>query len=91
MFRVLEKAQEETTTIPQTVNVRDEYGVYRSLCRGSTTRAINRNVSESDIVRNNRWRKVEAAGGKYSGFNMMDHYTEIKQALPSLLRYSSAL
>ena len=91
MFKVLEQVQEETVHISAEVDVRSEYGVYRSLRRGSTTHAVNMGVKEPDIERNNRWRKVEAAGGKQPGLSMMDHYTEIKQALTTLLRYSSAL
>ena len=91
MFRILEEVQENTIYIDPGVDVRSEYGIYRSLRRGSTTHAVNVGVKEPDIERNNRWRKVEAAGTKNPGLSMMDHYTEIKQALTTLLRYSSAL
>ena len=91
LFELLERVQEETNYIPVSVDVRDEFGIYRSLRRGSTTHAINMEVSEADITRNNRWRKVEAAGNKHAGFSMMDHYTQIKQAIKAMLRYSQAL
>ena len=63
----------------------------RSLRRGATTEAQNQNVEEPDIQRNNRWRKVEAAGHKKPTFVMREHYTEIKQAVKALLRFSQAL
>ena len=59
--------------------------------RGSTAHAIKLGVDQHDIIRNNRWRKIEVAGNKAASLSMMDHYTEIRQALKSLLRYSSAL
>ncbi len=91
-FVLLEQLQVECAgLIGAEVVVRERFGVYRSLRRGSTTHAQNQGVKEADVERNNRWRKVEAAKGKAASLSMRDHYTEIRQALPSLLRYSSAL
>ena len=73
------------------VDVHEEYGLSRSFRRGSNSEAQNRKVSESDIDRNNRWRKVEKAGAKKAKFSMQAHYTDVVVALESYLRYSQAL
>ena len=91
LFELLERVQEETNYIPVSVDVNKEFGIYRSLRRGSTTHVINMEVSDADITRNNMWRKVEAAGNKHAGFSMMDHYTQIKEAIKAMLIYSQAL
>jgi hypothetical protein len=83
--------QEEDNLIPSSVDVYEAYGVSRSFRRGSTTRAQNRKVDEMDIVRNNRWRTEERAKGMQPRLQMMHHYTDVKQSLESLLRYSAAL
>jgi len=72
-------------------NVYEEYGINRSLRRGSTTRARNAKVSEPDIDIINRWRKFEEAKGSRPSLNMRDHYSEIRQMVPALLRYPQAL
>lgn len=73
------------------VNVHDDYGISQSFCRGSNTRARNAGVSEQDINAAHRWRDVERARGRKPAMNMSDHYLDIKQSLPPLLRYSTAL
>ena len=73
------------------VDVHEEHGLSRSFRRGSNSEAQNRKVSESDIDRNNRWRKVEKAGAKKAKFSIQAHYTDVVVALESYLRYSQAL
>ena len=87
----LEQVQVDTQLIPLDVDVRDSYGVYRSLRRGATTQARNQKVRPEDIEMNNRWRKVEAAKGKAASLNIRDHYTEVKLAIKTLIRFSLAL
>ncbi len=77
--------------IPGDVQVHEEYGISRSFRRGSTTEAQNKQVSESDIDLMNRWRNFESARGKRPRMRMQDHYSDIKQSVPSLLCYSQAL
>lgn len=73
------------------VNVHEDYGISRSFRRGSNTRAQNVGVSEPDINAAHKWRDVEKARGRKPAMKMSDHYLEVKQSLPSLLRYSTAL
>jgi hypothetical protein len=83
--------QLHTEVIPADVQVYEEYGISRSFRRGSTTEARNQKVSESDIDLMNWWRNFEAARGKRPRMRMQDHYSDIKQMVPLLLRYSKAL
>ena len=77
--------------IPDTVNVFEDYGISRSFRRGSNTHATNQGVSQSDRELMNRWRNVENARGRKARLAMADHYADIRQLIPSLLRYSESL
>ena len=59
--------------------------------RGSNTQARNQRVPADVISLNNRWRAQEKAGGRRPRFQMMEHYTDVRAALPSLLRYSLSM
>ena len=43
--------------LPANVKIDDEYSVFRSLQRGSTSEAQNKQVPKEVIAANNRWRK----------------------------------
>ena len=73
------------------VNVREEYGLSRSLRRGATTRALEAGVEAEVIELNNRWRSVEGAKGKAPSLGIRQHYTEIRQVLKRLLEFSRKL
>jgi hypothetical protein len=77
--------------ISSEIDVAQEYSLQRSLRRGSTTHAGNQRVPPDVVNMNNRWRSQERAGGCRPTYRMIEHYTDIKAALPSLLRYSEAL
>jgi hypothetical protein len=77
--------------IPKDVNVYEEYGIFRSFRRGATTQARNQRVQENNINLINRWRQVKAAQGRRPKLRMQDHYSEIRQRVPSLLKFSLAL
>lgn len=46
------------------VDIREQYNINRSFCRGSSTHAQNMNVPEPVINAHNRWRKTEMAKKK---------------------------
>jgi hypothetical protein len=73
------------------VNVCEEYGVSRSFRRGSDAHAINQEVDPVDIERNNWWRSVEHAKGRAPRLRMIHHYSDLRQLLKALLRYSKPL
>ena len=77
--------------IPDSVDVFEEYGISRSFRRGSNTHATNQGVSKNDRELMNRWRNVENSKGKKARLAMADHYADIRQLVPSLLRYSASL
>ena len=72
------------------VNVMEVYSLRRSLRRGSTSEAVNKQVPQFIINLNNRWRQFEAARGRRPGMSMMAHYTEIRLSIPTLWRYSGS-
>ena len=73
------------------VKVHEEYGISRSFRRGATTTARNAGVSDGDVTLINRWRTVESAKGRKPNQRMIDHYSEIRLMIPSLIRFSRAL
>ena len=60
--RILERIIEVQRLCPELVrsevDVYESYGIPRSFRRGSNSEAQNRGVSDSDIDKNNQWRKV---------------------------------
>lgn len=89
--RLHEIQSSDPDLIPQEVNVYEEFGISRSFRRGATTQARNRGVAESDIDAMNRWRTEEQAKGRKPRLKMQDHYSDIRQMVPTLLRFSAAL
>jgi hypothetical protein len=72
------------------VDVMEVYSLRRSLRRGSTSEAVNKQVPQFIINMNNRWRQFEAARGRRPGMSMMAHYTEVRLSIPTLWRYSGS-
>jgi hypothetical protein len=89
--RLIEVRDERQDLFEIGLNVAEAYGVSRSFRRGSTTEAQNRGVPPSVIDINNRWRKVERAGGRAPSMSMREHYTEIRMAIKQLWVYSRSL
>ena len=66
------------TLIPESVNIREETSMRRSLRRGVTAEAQNVGVPKEVIEANNRWRRWERARGLTPGMSMMKRYSEAK-------------
>ena len=77
--------------IRDSVDIHEEYGISRLFRRGSNSEALNREVDEATIDRNNRWRKTERAGTKKTKILIRDHYADILVLLKIFLKYSQAL
>jgi hypothetical protein len=94
-MEILERLQEvqnaNSDLIPREVNVHEDYGIARSFRRGATTQARNAGVAENDINAMNRWRTADQAKGVKPRAKMQDHYSDIRQMVPTLLRFSQAL
>ena len=76
--------------IPEGLDIENVYGTYRSLRRGSNTRATERAVGRDVIELINRWRKFEHKRGGKPSMSMREHYMEIKLILRRILAYSLA-
>jgi len=72
-------------------DIREDYGISRSMRRGSATRATEAGVSATVIDLINRWRTVERAEGGQPVFRMREHYSEIRALMTKLLEYSRLL
>ncbi len=77
--------------IPSTDDVVEDYGIYRSFRRGSTSEATNQGLPPEVIDTNNRWRKFHRAGASRPSLTMRDHYADVRLTLKQSLRYSSCL
>jgi hypothetical protein len=73
------------------VDIEEKYDVFRSFRRGSDSRALVMNVSETDIDVVNRWTKKEASGTSRPGHTMKHHYADITIMLPNFRRYTMAM
>ena len=92
LMEVLDEIQEtRSDLIPRELDIREEYGVFRSFRRGATTEAGNKRVRKTTIELNNSWRKQEASRGKHVTADMVTYYTEIMLAKDSRLDFSRAL
>ena len=77
--------------IPASVDVLEKYGISCSFQRGATTHTRNCGVKLADIKAVNRWRDQENAQERSINQHMTDHYTEVKQLLPTQLWFTKAL
>jgi hypothetical protein len=74
------------------VDVATVYSLRRSLRRGSTAQARNRNVPKDIILLNNRWRSEEASRNRQAlPGEMIEYYTDVVVAVEALLKYSEPL
>jgi hypothetical protein len=87
---ILEKIQERSELIEADIDVRDDYGIGRSLQRGVTAHARNMGVSDSLVNVLNRWRK-ETTTNETGRLNMTDVDTILESLTPTILQYSQAL
>jgi hypothetical protein len=90
--RILMRVQKKwPNLIPDSVKVKEEHGVYRSLRRGATGEAQNAQIPADVIEANNRWRKHSRSRGLTPGMSMMERYTDAKANVPSLVRFSGGM
>ena len=77
-------------TILQVEDLKDNYHVYRSIRRTSTSLALECEVKGTDIDIVNRWTEVERAKGRRPNGLMKHHYTDVALLLRPFLRYTLA-
>ena len=77
--------------LPEGIDIEGRYGTFRSLRRGSLTRATEEGIRGPDLELINRWRKFEDSAGSRPHMSMREHYLEVKLVLKRTLAYSKAL
>lgn len=96
LVEILEENYEDHPELfPPSINSKEEisesYSVFRSLRRSSDTRALEQNVSQTDIMLFNRWSTVERARGNRATFSMYQHYAQIELLIAPFKRYTLAM
>jgi hypothetical protein len=84
---ILELIQSTTEFIDNEIDVRDKYGLGRSIRRGATAHARNMEVDEDLIKAVQRWNKESTGSAR---LDMIELYSEAEILTPTYLRYSRA-
>lgn len=87
----LERGKEEGVEGIKEGEVREIYGILRSLRRGTTAHARNNGVSVDLLNAVNRWRKHKDSRTNAPRLDMDEVYTQLEAIKPTILRFSSAL
>jgi hypothetical protein len=95
-IEVLEEIYEMNNVLfPPSISTKDEiassYSVFRSPRRSSDTRALENNVSSTDIGLVNRWHLMEKSQGGKSSLPMYQHYAQIELLVEPFKRYTRAM
>ncbi len=77
--------------IPPSDDIEEEYGIYRSFRRGSTSEATNQGLTPDVIDANNRWRRFNRSGAARPSLTMREHYSDVRLTLNQSLKYSACL
>ena len=96
LHEVLREAYSENPTLfPISVDneekILSNYQSFRTLRRTSTTRAVEKNVSISDINIVNKWATKESVRGKQPKTSMHEHYTQFDLLIEPFLRYTKQM
>ena len=90
-FELLERVQATTDLIPQSVDVRDEFGIGQSGRRGVTAHARNLRIGDDLLKAINRWGKEANTLVGVPRLDMPDTYTTLRAILPLVLEFSRSL
>ncbi|KAL7577187.1 hypothetical protein ACA910_003522 [Epithemia clementina (nom. ined.)] len=74
-------------TIRSEIKIEDLYSVCRSLQRGATTEAQNRKITNLIIESNNCWKKHMRANGILPSMSMLEHYTNAKTSVETIIQF----
>jgi hypothetical protein len=81
----------QTTLIDKEMDVRESYGIMRSLRRGLTSHTKNMGIPEEELKSFNRWRSEVNGNGGTGRLDMPALYAGLKSLTPALLRFTRAL
>jgi hypothetical protein len=96
LIEILEELYDRQPSLfPPSISGKEDLGgsyqVFRTPRRSSDTRALEANVSSTDIDMVNRWHKVEGAKGNRPAFSMKQHYAQIQLLIQPFVRYTHAM
>jgi hypothetical protein len=85
-YNLLEAIQDTTNTIENSINIREAYGILRSIRRGATVHARNMGISKEIIEAVHRWQKEALGTGYGIRLDLIDVYTSLDALSPTLLK-----
>ena len=89
-YSMLEDVQaKRKDLIKPTVDVREDFGIHRSLRRGVTSHALNMDIDRALVDAINRWRSER--NSEVARLDMAGTYSRLDSIMQTLLRYSSGL
>ncbi len=71
--------------------ISERYSTFRSLRRGSDTRALEKKVAKTDTETVNRWSREKSKGGRHKQRDMTQHYADLDMLHGPFLRYTQAM
>jgi hypothetical protein len=77
--------------IDPAIDVKDVFGIRRSVRRGVTARAGNVGIPDDVIKANNNWHKHIHSKGMVAGMTMIERYADAKASVEKLLKFSEGL
>ena len=80
----------DSRLVPSAIESED-FSLWRSPRRGAVLETTQRVVDSKVMELVNRWRSKEGAKGLVSNLPMWQVYTEVRNPLPTMLKYSQAL
>ncbi len=89
-YSMLEDAQaERKDLIKPSIDVREDYGIHRSLRRGVTSHALNMDINRALVYSINRWRSKR--NSEVARLDMAGSYSRLDSIRPTVLSYYSEL
>ena len=89
-YSMLEDVQaKRKDLIKPAVDVREDFGIHRSLRRGVTSHALNMDIARALVDAINRWRSER--NSEVARLDMAGTYSRLDSIKPTVLRYSSGL
>ena len=77
--------------IDASIEVAENFSIFRSIRKGSTARVTDMKVDQVTIDLHNRWRTIENRGGSRASKSMQDYYSDLRLTINAVLTYSRAL
>ncbi len=79
--------QEDSNLITENDDVKAHYSLFCSLQKTAEGRAWAAHLNSDMQNAMNRWKKIKAAKGRRPRFNMVDHYSQVRDLMSVTWRY----